>query len=85
MKTLDLRQESVTLEQLLRVATTESVLILSQDGNQYILENADAFEREVAALGNSGSFMNFLAERAREKGSISLDEIEKKLADSTED
>jgi PHD/YefM family antitoxin component YafN of YafNO toxin-antitoxin module len=79
MKTLDLRQESITLEQLLQVANTESVLILSENGNQYILENADAFEEEVTALGNSEKFMSFLAERATEKGSISLDEIEDKF------
>jgi hypothetical protein len=61
MKTLDLRQEAITLEQLLQVANTESVLIVSENGNQYILENADAFDQEVTALGNSENFMNFLA------------------------
>jgi hypothetical protein len=76
MKTLDLRQESMTLEQLLQFAKTEAVLILSDNGNQYILENADNFEQEVIALGNSKKFMNFLAERSQEQGYISLDDIE---------
>ncbi len=79
MKNLDLRQESITLEQLLKVANTEAVLIFSDNGNQYILENVDAFEQEVIALGNSQKFMNFLAERSQEQGSISLDDIEDKL------
>ena len=79
MKTLDLRQESVTLEQLLQVASTESVLILSQNGRPYIIETAEAFEQEVAELGQSQKFMSFLAERSTEQGTISLDEIEHRL------
>jgi hypothetical protein len=80
MRTLDLRQQPMTLEELLRVASTETVLILSQDGGEYILEAADAFEREVAELGQSKRFMAFLAEQSKEAGKTSLDEVERRLA-----
>ncbi|NEQ64039.1 MAG: hypothetical protein F6J86_37040 [Symploca sp. SIO1B1] len=80
MRTLDLRQNPMSLEELLQVASNETVLILSDDGNEYILEAADAFEQEVAELAKSQRFMAFLAERSKEAGKTSLDEIERRLA-----
>jgi predicted ATPase len=80
MRTLDLRQQRVTVDELLRVARTESVLIVAEEGDEFILEVADAFEREVAELSQSEKFMAFLAERSKEPGVISLDDIERKLA-----
>lgn len=47
--------------------------------NQYILEEADAFEKEVAILSKSEKFMKFLEERSKEEGTISIDDMEKKL------
>jgi hypothetical protein len=79
MRTLDLCQQRVTVEELLRVARTESVRIVAEEGDEFILEVADAFEREVAELSQSEKFMAFLAERSKEPGVISLDDIERKL------
>jgi hypothetical protein len=79
MKTIDLTQQKVHIKDLLRLADSESLLILSDDGHQYILEEADAFEKEVALLGGSDKFMKFLEERAKEKSAISIDGLEKKL------
>jgi hypothetical protein len=81
---LDLRQKKLTLEELLHFASLDSVLILANDGKEFILEAADEFEREVALLGQSEKFMEFLAERSKEKGVISIEEIERKL-DETDD
>ena len=80
MRTLDLRQQQVTVAELLQFARTESVRIVDEEGAEFILEAADAFEREVAELGQSEPFMEFLAERSKEPGGISLEEIERKLA-----
>jgi hypothetical protein len=49
-------------------------------GDEFILEVADAFAREVAALSQSEKFMAFLAERSKESGVISPNDIECKLA-----
>jgi len=80
MRTLDLRQQHMTVKELLRFARTEPVRIVAEEGDEFILEVADAFEREVTALGQSEKFMAFLAERSKEPGVISLDDIERKLA-----
>ena len=68
MRTLDLRQQQVSVADLLQCARTETVYILNEEGEAFILEAADAFEREVAQLGQSDMFMAFLAERAKEPG-----------------
>ena len=82
MKTLDLRHEHPTVEELLRLAQGDPVLILNRDGGEFILEAADAFDREAAALGRSETFLAFLAERARESGETPLEEIDRRLAGS---
>ncbi len=79
MITLDLRHQQITLEELFRVARSESVLIVTDEGQEYILEAADEFDREVAELGRSEKFMDFLAERRKESGRIPLEEIERRL------
>jgi len=80
MRTLDLRQQKTTVDELLRFARAETVRIVNADGDEFILEAADAFEREVAELGQSEKFMAFLAERSKEPGVVSLDDLERKLA-----
>jgi hypothetical protein len=61
------------------------VCILNEDGEAFILEAADAFELEVAQLGQSDTFMAFLAERSKEPGMTSLDDLERKLSSAAED
>ena len=85
MKTLDLRQQQVSVADLLQCARTETVYILNEEGEAFILEAADAFEREVAQLGQSDMFMAFLAGRAKEPGLRSLDDLERKLSSAAED
>jgi hypothetical protein len=79
MRTLDLRQGQMSVADLLQAARQESVKILGEDGSEFILESADTFDREVAELRRSEKFMSFLAERSQEPGSVSLDDIEKRL------
>lgn len=84
MKTLDLRHHTVSVEELLEVARSDSVLIRTPDGDEFILESADEFEREVARLGHSEKLMAFLAERAKEPGTISLEQLRRELEEQGE-
>ena len=78
MKTVDLRREERTLAELLALAKRESVFIHSATGEEFLLESADEFDREVAALGGSQRFMAFLEERSKETGGSSLTEVKKR-------
>ena len=80
MKTLDLGKQQITVDELLHTAVGETVLIRSRDGMTFVLEAADSFQREVAELASSEEFMAFLAQRSKEPASLSLDEIEQRLA-----
>ena len=79
MTKLDLRQTAVTVAELLQLAADDSLLVVGPEGNEFVIEAADKFDREVAGLSGSEKFMSFLAERSRESGSISLDEVERRL------
>ncbi len=79
MKTIDLRESTTTLEELLQMASSENLLIRDKNGREFILDAADDFDREVAQLGKSDKFMAFLEARSHEPGSISLEEIDRQL------
>jgi len=75
MKTVDLRQGERSLSEVLALAKSEAVLIHSASGEDFLLEQADELDREVAALGGSEKFMSFLQARAKEGGDIPVEEI----------
>jgi PHD/YefM family antitoxin component YafN of YafNO toxin-antitoxin module len=79
MKFIDLKQQP-SIDELLRMAAGDPVRIRNRDGDEFILESADAFEREVTELSRSASFMSFLADRAREPGRTKLEDLERRLS-----
>ena len=79
MKIIDLTETHLSIDEILRMARFDMVLIHGTDGVQYILEEADEFEREIAVLGQSEKFMTFLQKRSEEPGGRSLDEIAQEL------
>ena len=81
MKTVNLNKESPSVGELLAMARNKSVLLVSNDGTTYVLEEADHFDREVAQLGSSERFMRFLKKRSKEKGVISIDEFAEDLTE----
>jgi hypothetical protein len=82
MITLDLRREEVSVDELLQLASGDSVRVVDREGSEFVVETADAVDREVAKLRQSTKFMTFLAERCKEEGSVSLDQIERRLAEA---
>lgn len=76
MKTVDLTQEQVDLASLLILAQNEPILLLTAEGQEFLLSEADDFEREVDALRTSKSFQQFLEKRSVGKNRTSLDELE---------
>ena len=56
----------------------------NQDGQEFVPEPADAFEREVAQLSRNEQFLSFLAERAKDPGRTSLEEIDRRRSQTEE-
>src|SRR3989338_9000407 len=57
MRTVDLSKEERSLKELLALTKSETLLIRSPSREDFLLEQADEFDREVAALGSSDKFM----------------------------
>lgn len=79
MKTINLKQEKPELDKLIGMARKEPVLVLTSDGEEFILSQADDFDREAEALRNSQTFQKFLEERSQCKVRIPLSEIEREI------
>ena len=78
MKTIDLTKTSRSLSDVLALAKSEPILIHSASGEDFLLEQADDFDKEVAALGASDRFASLLKARSGEAGDIPLADVRKK-------
>jgi hypothetical protein len=79
MTTIDLRQHKATVDELLNLADGGMVVIIAENGREFVLEEADEFEKEVIWLSGSAKFIDFLKARAKEPATISIDDLEKEL------
>ena len=80
MKTIDLSTGQHDLNEILALAKTDDVLLHSESGDDFLIERADEFDREVAALGSSTKFMSFLQTRSGQSEDLSLRAVRKKRA-----
>ena len=78
MKTIDLSTGQHDLAEILALAKSEDILLHSQSGDDFLVERADEFDREVASLGSSTKFMSFLENRSKESDDISLQAVREK-------
>jgi hypothetical protein len=79
MRTIDLKRKRVTLEDLLKLASTGAVRIVTPSGRAFVLEDADDFDKEVKLLGKSKKFQRFLKERSKEPATTSLEDYTRSL------
>jgi PHD/YefM family antitoxin component YafN of YafNO toxin-antitoxin module len=84
MKSVDLRKEKVDLSQLLHLAEEDAVLIVAQNGHEFIVAEADDFDAEVEALRRSPCFQSFLDRRMSEKSRVPIEDIEKEIQQELE-
>jgi hypothetical protein len=78
MKRIDLTKGHHSLNEVLTCAKSETVLIPSASGEDFVLEPADEFDREVATLGAGEKFTPFLDARSKETGDIPLRQVRQK-------
>ncbi len=80
MKVIDLERSQAQLEEILRLAQKELVVLRKADGTTFALSEVDDFAVEVELLRNNPEFLAFLKQLGQEKAAISLEELRKKLA-----
>ena len=78
MKIVDLSAKHPSLSEILDMAKSDDVLLHVASGEEYLVERADAFDRELAMLGGSAKFMSFLEDRSQESEDLSLNAVKDK-------
>ena len=79
MKTVKVEEEKLDLQDVIKLARKEPVVLLTADGKEFVLAAADDFEREVEALRGSHAFQRFLDERSKSATRIRLAQIEAEI------
>ena len=79
MRTVNLAEEPLDLAAVLHLASKEPVLLLTPDGKEFVLTEADDFEREVESLQRGSTFQQFLEERSKDQRRIPLEEVEREI------
>lgn len=64
MKRINLIEQPIDMAHLLELVQEGSVILLAPNGKEYVLAEADDFDREVEQLQNSQAFQTFLERRA---------------------
>lgn len=76
MTTIDLTKQPLDLEGVIQLARDEPVLLLTADGREFCVAEADDFEKEVESLRRSPAFQRFLDERSACATRVPLEELE---------
>jgi hypothetical protein len=79
MKTIHLAAEQPNLDTIINLARTEPVLLLTGDGKEFLVAEADDFEEEVETLRRSSAFQQFLEGRSACSNRVPLAEIEAEI------
>ena len=79
MKTIDLAKNNISLDEALRSARSETLLLKCANGEQFVVSVADDFATEVELLHKNHAFLGFLDSCKKDETSVSLEEAEKRL------
>jgi hypothetical protein len=79
MKTVELGQTNGDIARLLGEAREEDLVLRLADGSEFLVIALDDFDYEIARARANPSLMALLQERAKQGGSVSLDDLKKRL------
>ena len=79
MKTVAISKRLKGINELLRKARQENIVIRSHDGTEFILAEIDDFNREIELTRQNKRLMRFLERRAKQTKTILLSEVKAQL------
>lgn len=79
MKVIELENSHASLEDVLELARSETVILRQANNRDFVLAPVDAFSLEVELLRNNPEFMAYLDELFQQKATIPIEEVEKEL------
>lgn len=79
MKTIAVSKRAKGVNQLLRQAEQENIILRSSDGTEFILAEIDDFNREIELTRRNKKLMRFLEQRAKQVKTIPIEDAKKQL------
>jgi hypothetical protein len=79
MRTIEILDESPKLNEMLKLASEENILIKTIDGRNFVLVEVDDFEEEIRLIRQNEELMRLLDERSLETKTYSIEEVRRKL------
>lgn len=79
MKTIEISNNIPSLTELLNVAMYENVIIITDEGREFVVAEIDDFDREIQLTRENQELMAFLDQRSQETTTFSLTEVRQHL------
>jgi hypothetical protein len=79
VKTIRISRRARGINDLLRKARHENVILRSPEGEEFLLAEIDDFSREIELTRGNKALMNFLDSRAQQADVVSLEEAKASL------
>ena len=79
MKVIELEKASPTLEEVMKLADRELVVLRQTDGKVFAVSPVDEFDVEVELLKNNREFMALMEALSQEKATISSSQLREEL------
>ena len=79
MKTVSISRTQRAINDLLKQAQKQNLILRDPDGREYILAEVDDFDREVELTRGNRKLMELLDQRSQETETASLQEARKQL------
>jgi ABC-type methionine transport system ATPase subunit len=79
LKTIDLAIQSSSVQELLDLATEGNLILKTSDGKEFLLAEADDFDREIAMIRQQPELMDLLDRRSNPGATLTLDQVRAEL------
>lgn len=80
MRTIELLDEPPSINEVLKLAGKEDIILRSLDGQEFVLAEIDDFNREIELTRQNQRLMKFLEERSKETKTFTLKQVKQQLA-----
>jgi len=79
VRTVTVSRRAKGINDLLKQARRQNLIIRSPDGHEFVLAEVDDFNREIELTRQNKQFMAFLDQRAKQTKTVSLDKAKAEL------
>lgn len=79
MKTIDIAQSAVSIQDLVQIASEGPLVLRASDGREFLLAEFDDLAHEAALIRQNPELMALLKERSKEAKRYSMAEVRRNL------